>query len=1201
MHLPYRTELPIYSIRTDILSAIARHQVIVVTGATGCGKTTQLPLLCLEALGPSARIAVTQPRRIAAVSIAKKVAEDLASPLGEIVGFRTRFDECSRKDTRILFQTDGILVSEIGRDRFFRRYDAVVIDEAHERNLNIDLIVGHLRWLVKKRPELKVIVSSATINPELFSKAFTDAPIIRVEGRSFPIEIVYDPFDETKIDVATAAARAVQRITEIDENGDILMFMPTERHIIALKRKIDAMRFRSPVVTLPLFARLSRAHQQRIFSPSDKRKIVIATNIAETSITVPGIRFVIDSGLARIKRYVPNSRVTTLPVEPISRASADQRAGRCGRTQEGVCIRLYAKDDYDAMEDFTSAEIRRSNVAGVILTMLSHGLGEISRFAFLEPPPDKAVRDGEAHLWELGAVDKERRLTAIGKEMSVFPVDPHLARILVAAKKRGALSEALVIVSALSCMDPRDRPSEKTDAADQAHRRFGDPVSDFLWYLNAWKAYHDHWDKTHSLSRMRAFCEVHFLSFMRMKEWRDVHAQLASMALVKNMPGTGTFESIHKSLLTGLIACLAVYNDETKTYKMSHGGSAFVFPGSLLAKKGPPWIMFAEKVETSRLFLRTVSKIESSWIAEVAPHIVRFRYSEPYFDEEAGTVRATEHQIVFGLITAKTNVAFGRIRPKEANELFIREGLIENKLRTHHGFLAHNWALRESVGLLETKLRVRDLYAGEAALFEWYVRRIPEVTSIHDLNKALHSNSGDGFLRLTLENLLTRPLPEGADLWPDHISIGKESFNCTYRCDPSDPFDGMTVHLPESAREFVSDELLSWFIQPQWRSRIEAMFEALPRETRKRLAPLADTAAQCARLLRPDHRGFYEALSQIVKDTFGVELEIDRLPGLDIPAYLRTHVLYDDNRPEAKKGVERWRAAAAAQEKKALSSWDFGDLPVCTVLVDDPSGNPLRRFPALSDRGATVDLISCASAAQARRLHADGVAAFVKQELEQEFLLLRKNINLDREDRLAISSLGEVQEITQKSISAVIEHFGVLPDPLCRSQQQFNGLLARARELLAPSLRRLLRDLAQSGTLCASIAGMLHGLKKSNTSPRAMPVLKNLREELRAYCALIVSDEADFEFLSRLARYLKRLEITIQRALHDPLRYAQRMVEIRALEERLTIGRSLPPATRRHLRKLLEEYKISQFAQQEVKALPGTSEKKVHEAFAVVR
>jgi ATP-dependent helicase HrpA len=1193
----YPPDLPIINSRAAIVSAIVNNPVVVITGQTGCGKTTQLPLFCLEALGTHARIAVTQPRRIAAVSIARRVSRNLCLPLGDLVGFRTRFDECVSGRTRILFQTDGIMVSEIGRDRYLGNYDAIIIDEAHERNLNIDLVIGHLCGLIKKRRDLKIIISSATINPGLFSRAFDNAPMIHVEGRTFPISIIHDFLNVNKTDYVQASVDAVEKINQTGENGDILIFMPTERDILAVKRKLDAMKHFFPTVVLPLFARLSRAHQELIFRSMPKRKIVIATNIAETSVTVPGICFVIDSGLARIKRFQHSSRITALPIERISRASADQRAGRCGRTQEGVCIRLYSRDDYAAMDEFTPAEILRCNMAGVILLMAARRLGGIENFAFLEAPPVKSVKDGFKHLIELGAMDEHGRLTEIGTEMSTYPLDPHLARIIVAAKKQGALAEALIIVSALSCMDPRDRPLDKTDAADQAHKRFGDPVSDFIWYLNVWRAYHDTWNKLKSQSRMRAFCQDNFLSFMRIKEWRDVHSQLSSIIGNKTTSCSGTYETIHKSLLAGLIANLAIYKDETKTYRMSHGGAGLIFPGSMLTKKCPPWVMFAEKTETSRLFLRTVSQIDPEWISEIAPHLVKRRYSEPYFDEEAGTVRATEHKLVFGLVIGKSNVAYQRINPGEANDIFIREGLIENRLQTHYGFIKHNMAVCREIEIMEAKLRVKDLYSGDSALIAWYKQHIPNVTSIHDLNKAVHSNNGDAFLKIAVNALLTSALPPQITLWPDFVNIGGEEFPCTYLCDPCNPFDGVTVHLPPAAREFITAETLSWPIKPQWERRIEALLEAMPREAKKNMMPLQSAAAKLASMMKPDHRHFCMALSQIAKKEFDANLPFDLLANADIPAYLTFHVLFDDKRPEAAKSIARWQSAIACLGQKSIEAWNFGDIPEYMSITKADDGIPLFRFPALCDNGKSIDLIACATFLQAESFHKNGISGLTKKELAKEFAWIGTNNKIDRLDRLAISSIGDPDMLLEKAINAITEEFGVPADPYCRSAGQFQKHLDIARQQIPTALRTIVNTLSESGKLCAKIAGNLSILKKSLIGVNLQNAFRYLVSDLKGYIVLIASDEADYTFMCTFSRYLKRLDITVQRAKNAPLRYLQRMDEILRYEKKLQSSQNAPVSIRRECRRMLEEYKISVFAQQEVKAAPGTSEKKIIELF----
>jgi ATP-dependent helicase HrpA len=1196
--LRYRTELPIYAQREKIVASIVKHQVVVVTGETGCGKTTQLPLLCLEALGGKARIAVTQPRRIAAVSIARRVADDMKSAVGEIAGFRTRFDECVSATTQVLFQTDGILVSEIGRDRFFNRYDAIIIDEAHERNLNIDLLVGHLRWLIRRRRDLKIIISSATINPELFSQAFDNAPIIEVKGRTFPIEIVYDPFDETKTDVAAAAVKAVEKIDDTGEAGDLLLFMPTERDIVAVKRMLDGRKLKTPSVTLPLFARLSRPHQEQIFRQMPKRKIVVATNIAETSITVPGIRFVIDGGLARIKRFQPHSRITALPVERISRASADQRAGRCGRTQEGVCVRLYDEETYAGMERFTPPEIARSNMAGVILTMAAQRLGAVENFAFVEPPPKRAIADGYTHLRELGALDDENRLKPVGRQMAAYPLDPHLSRMIVAGKHFGALDETLIIAAALSCMDPRERPIDKTEAADQAHRTFADPLSDFVWYLNVWRRYHDEWKKNRSQARMRAWCAAGFLSFLRVKEWRDIHAQLVAVMGRPSAPAAGNFERIHKSLLAGLIATIALRNEEAKNYKMSHGGSGVIFPGSMLAKKGPPWVMFAEKVETSRLFLRTAAAIDPAWIAEVAPHLVHRRYSDPRFDEENGTVRAVEHQVVFGLTIAKVGVAYGRINPGEANDLFIRDGLIETKLRTHHKFLAHNWALTEEIAGYEAKLRVHDLYAGDEALFSFYKERIPEVASIHDLNKTIKTKGGDDFLFAKIDALLTRPLPGEVTRWPDHLSVGGVPFNCSYKCDPSDPADGMTLHLPKGGQPFFPPGAFSWLVQPLWERRIEALLESLPKELRKRLIPVRETAARCAKSLseRPVH--FCAALAACVREKFGIEIPADLLRSADIPSYLWIHTAYDDERQEAKRAVVEWEKVVAAWGKRDVSTWDFGDLPDSVTLAGGDV--PLFGYPALCDRGDSVDLIACTTRVEAERLHGCGVARLVEIELEQEFAWLDVNIKLDKMDRLALLPLGDPAAIVKRAVHAVAERFGAPPDPHCRSQRAFSAHIAGARTTLASAMKSLMGSITESGRLCARIAGEIAAWKTKRSGHLYSAALKRLTRELTGYGAMVCADDADFDYLLNLPRYLNCLGVALRRAMDDPVRYGQRVEALNSYEKALA-EKSVPVALRRECRALLEEYKISLFAQQEVKAKPGTSEKKLAEVFGKIK
>jgi ATP-dependent helicase HrpA len=1193
--LRYRAELPIFAHKDEIVAAIRAHQVIIVTGETGCGKTTQLPLMCLEALGGNARIMVTQPRRIAAVSLGRRIAQDLSSAPGEIVGFRTRFDECVRPSARILLQTDGIPVSEIGRDRYFRRYDAIIIDEAHERNLNIDILIGHLRWLVGKRRDLRIIVSSATINPELFAQAFAPAPIIHVAGRNFPIEIIHDAFDEKSMTAVEAVVRAVERIDDTGDTGDILVFLPTEREIVAAKRMIDGRKLKAASTTLPLFARLSRAHQERIFREMPARKIVLATNIAETSITVPGIRFVIDTGLARIKRYQPTSRITALPVERISRASADQRAGRCGRTQNGVCIRLYSKEDYASRDQFTSCEIARSNMAGVLLTMIAHRLGTIERFAFLEKPSPRSVHDGYSHLQELGAIDDAHRLTRIGDAMARLPLDPHLSRMVVAGKESGSLDEMCIIAAALSCADPRERPADKTEMADAAHRAFADPISDFVWYLNFWRRYHDEQQKNRSQARMRTFCADNFVSFVRMMEWRDLYAQIACE--VRPSAGSGNFASIHTAVLCGLIGNIALRNEEKKNYRMSHGGEGVIFPGSACVKKAHQWVMFAEKVETSRLFLRTVAQIDPAWIPKVAPHLVKQRYSEPFFEEESGIVRATEYQTVFGLTIGSKGVAYGRIDPDAANDVFIREGLIEGMLRTHYRFLQNNRSLPGQVAMLEAKLRVHNLYAGDEQLFEFYKERIAGVSSIHDLNKEVHAHGGDAFLRCPIDECMTREIPHESAQWPDSIAAGTEHFPLTYRYDPADPMDGITLHLPAGAREYVSDAAVSWLIRPLWERRIEALIDSLPRETRKKLSPARETAVELAAVLRPGPEHFLDALSECIKIMRDIDIPASRLMEIDIAAHLWVHALFDDERPEARRAVESWRSAFESWGKRNARTWSFGDLPLHVAIIASPDCT-LFGYPALRDNGETVDLIACASREQARTLHPKGISRLITFELGEELGWVGVQFKLDKIDRPWVASLGDPSRIVEHAVRLILDRFGSPPDPDCRTQAAFAAHVADAKKSLPGSSRALLGTLVEAGKLCASIAGNCAEWKKKRPGALYAKAIHEIGNALSEYRSLVLSEQASYDFLLNLPRYLRALDIALSRAMADPNRFFQKNAVVVPFAEMMRNAAKPPVSRIRECRIALEEFKISLFAQQEVKAAPGTSEKKLRETFA---
>ena len=740
----YPKALPISDRKDEILAAIKAHPVVVVAGETGSGKSTQLPKICLEAgRGEAARIAVTQPRRVAALSIAQRVADELKATYGRDIGCKIRFRDQTAPETCIKVMTDGMLLAETQTDPDLLEYDTIIVDEAHERSLNIDFLLGYLRLLRRKRPDLKIVITSATIDTETFSKAFDDAPVIEVSGRMFPVEVRYWPLDEILQDrgdytYLDAAASAVEEILRTSRQGDLLVFLPSERDIRETRERLERRKLRG-VEILPLFGRLTAGEQQRVFAPGDRRRVVLATNIAETSLTIPRIRYVVDTGLARLSRYNPRTHTQRLPIEPISQSSARQREGRCGRVADGVCIRLYSEQDFLSRPEYTQPEIQRANLAEVILRMINLKLGDIEAFPFIDPPTKAAIAGGFQLLSQLNALDENRALTPIGRAMARLPIDPTVSRMLLQAREEQALSEVLVIAAAISIQDPRERPLEEQDAADQMHRQFHDKNSDFLAYLNIWNAYHDKMESA-SQNQLRKFCKAHYLSYMRMREWRDIHAQIReTLGEIKgfrfNQKPAG-YDAIHRAVLTGLLSSIA-RQEEGNIYQAARSREVMVFPGSGLFRpnkgkrpaevSGPPgWLVAAEIVETSRLFARTVARIQPEWLAELGSHLCRASYDQPYFNPRSGRVLVREKQTLYGLEVLSRRIPYSRINAREATEIFIREALVPGTVHTPHKFLAHNIRLCQKIETWQTRARgLADVHVEEAAarFYSQYPRR----------------------------------------------------------------------------------------------------------------------------------------------------------------------------------------------------------------------------------------------------------------------------------------------------------------------------------------------------------------------------------------------------------------------------------------------------------------------------------------------
>ena len=953
--IEYPASLPITACKDQIVAAIRDHQVVVIAGETGSGKTTQIPKMCLEAgLGIEAKIGCTQPRRIAALSISRRIAEELGASWGREVGCKIRFDDRSSPETYIKLMTDGILLAETQGDPLLSEYNAIIIDEAHERSLNIDFLLGYLKGLLTKRPELKLIVTSATIDTQAFSKAFNDAPIIEVSGRLYPVEVVYAPLDPATeesgdLTYIDAAARTAEQITFQPESGDVLVFMPGERDIRETRDLLES-RLGDAVEIIPLFGRLSGGEQQRVFAPAARRKIVIATNIAETSLTIPGIRYVIDSGLARISRYNPRTRTRRLPIEPVAQSSANQRKGRSGRVQNGVCIRLYSEEDFASRPLFTQPEIQRANLAEVILRMKAFRLGEIETFPFLNPPTPAAIQGGYQLLQELGALDEARELTQLGRDLARLPIDPTLGRMLLQAQHEHATRELLIIAAALSIQDPRERPLDQKDAAANAHKRFVDPRSDFLTLLNIWNAVHEQWETLRTQNQRRKFCKANFLSYLRMREWQDLHAQLhdalEELGTLLINESNAVYEAIHRSILAGLLGHIAT-RAERNVYRASGNRQVMVFPASALFERAAParrpgrdprkgarpnevtktnqpeWIVAGEMIETSQLFARTLAGIEPDWIVALAPHLCKTTFHNPHWSPEAGRVLVEEKTLLYGLEIRHRKVAHGNVDPKQATEIFIRGALIEEnifpepprprrepdesrlpaaqllkevaastrKIPATYAFIEHNRQVRHKIETWQTRMRRHDLANLDQALFDFYSRRIQGISSLDELNRWLRDPRGSSALRATEEDLIgDLKLSYDSTAFPDHVRLGGQSIPLAYSYSPGEDQDGVTVKLDLHLAQVVSPATIEWAVPGLREAAIMELLRALPKAIRRELMPFPPKVAEIARDLQPGGASLKTDLSKFIRQRYGVEIPDSAWPTDAVPPHLRPRI-----------------------------------------------------------------------------------------------------------------------------------------------------------------------------------------------------------------------------------------------------------------------------------------------------------------------
>jgi len=952
--ISYPESLPITARKDEIIEAIRGCQVVIIAGETGSGKTTQIPKMCLEAgLGIEAKIGCTQPRRIAALSISRRIAEELGIGWGREVGCKIRFDDRSSPETYIKLMTDGILLAETQGDPLLSEYNAILIDEAHERSLNIDFLLGYLKGLLAKRPELKLIITSATIDTQAFSKAFNNASIIEVSGRLYPVEVVYAPVDAASeesgdLTYIDAAVRTAEQIATQPGSGDVLVFMPGERDIRETKDLLET-RIGEVVDVIPLFGRLSAGEQQRIFAPAPRRKIVIATNIAETSLTIPGIRYVIDSGFARISRYNPRTRIRRLPIEPVAQSSANQRKGRSGRVQNGVCIRLYSEEDFAARPLFTQPEIQRANLAEVILRMKAFRLGEIETFPFIDPPSPGAIESGYRLLLELGALDETRQLTQLGHDLARLPIDPTLGRMLLQAKNEHATRELLIIAAGLSIQDPRERPLDQQDAAVAAHKRFGDPYSDFLTLLNIWNAVHEQWETLRTQNQRRKFCKSHFLSYLRMREWQDLHAQLQNaldeLGALHVNESNAAYEAIHRSILTGLLGHIAT-RAERNIYQAPGNRRLNIFPGSVLFERAnpirsrraqpkppgggeaakssqPEWIVAGEIVETSQLFARTVAGIDPAWIVELAPHLCKTTFQNPHWSSAARRVLAEEKTTLHGLSIRERKVAYGNVDPKQATEIFIRNALVEEdlfpetprpqrepddsklsasqlltqgqervrKVPVAYSFLEHNRQVRHKIETWQTRIRRHDLVDLDQALFDFYCNRIQNISSLDELNRWLREHPDHAPLCATEQDLVgDRDLSFDAAAFPEQVRLGGQSMPLSYSYSPGEAWDGVTIKLDLDVAQSVSPASVEWAVPGLRESLIIELLRALPKAIRRELMPFPPKAAEIARDLRPSGASLKHDLAKFIHQRYGIEIQPSSWPVDAVPQHLRPRI-----------------------------------------------------------------------------------------------------------------------------------------------------------------------------------------------------------------------------------------------------------------------------------------------------------------------
>ncbi|AIY65374.1 ATP-dependent RNA helicase HrpA [Pseudoalteromonas piratica] len=1206
----YPENLPVSQKKDDIKKAISENQVVIVAGETGSGKTTQLPKICMElGRGVAGLIGHTQPRRLAARSVAARVAEEIGTTIGEKVGFKIRFSDQVSNSSYLKLMTDGVLLAEIQQDRFLNQYDTIIIDEAHERSLNIDFILGYLKNLLPKRPDLKLIITSATIDPERFSKHFNNAPIIEVSGRTYPVEVRYRPLTEINKTEMEAEGDQLQGIFDaVDElmqagPGDILIFMNGEREI---RDTADALTKRGLANTevLPLYARLSNAEQNRIFASHSGRRIVLSTNVAETSLTVPGIRYVIDPGTARISRYSYRTKVQRLPIEAISQASANQRKGRCGRVAEGICIRLYSEEDFLGRPEFTDPEILRTNLASVILQMLALGLGDISEFPFVQAPDNRNITDGLRLLEEIQAITpvtrkKEYKLTKAGRELSRLPVDPRLAKIVHAANGFNAMFEAIVIVAALSIQDPREFPQDKKAKAQESHGRFADKDSDFIAFLNLWR-YLEEQQQALSRNQFRKLCQTEFLAYMRVREWQDIVYQLVSTCEemgFKINQNPSDYEAIHKSILAGMLSHIGM-KDDNQIYTGARQSKFFVFPGSGLFKKSPKWLVAAELVETSKLFARINAKIDLAWVAPLAQHLVNRSYSEPHWQKKVGAVMAFEQQTLYGLtIVSRKSVQFNKIDAKLSREIFIRSALVEQQLGQSESFLNFNQKLIDEVQDLEHKARRRDILVDEETLMDFYHQRLPEgVTSRVEFNTwwKKQKKAEPKFLHMDKAALMQHDAAHiSKENYPDVWQQNNLFLPLEYHFEPGQALDGVVVQIPLALLNQVENTGFDWHIPAFRHELITALIKSLPKTTRRNFVPAPNYADAVMASLEPMQGSFIDAISKQLLRMSGITIKNQEWDFGALPAYLKLQFAVKDEKnkllasgfdldelKEKLKGKVNDNLAKVAEkgiEQTDLVDWSFGELP--SSYVQKQGQYEVKAYPALVDDGKATSIKLFDAKEKADEAHLKGLRRLVLLNIPSPIKYLQQKLPNKAKLGLYFNPFGKINELIDDCIAAAIDSI-LASSSTIRDEQSFNDVKETIRGELGDAVVAIALDVEAALSLVSSLNKKLKG-KSDFTMIMAQGDIKDQLSKL-IFKGFVTSHGA--ARIKDVIRYLKGIERRLEKLPIDPHQDKLKMLDVEKAEHILkeAIGKARSNTEKQKLeeiRWMVEELRISLFAQ----------------------